>query len=796
VAEVSAAKYHVILSYSKADEAWGDWLRVALEVSRVDKKVVAPEGLISRSLRSIFRNREHVSWVSALLDRRRLASLRASQFLVVLCSPSAAKCAVVNQEIRCFKQMNRADRVIPVIVGSDPERESIPRELSFRLGWDGLLTDQRGCPAADARPEGDGKALALQKVVEGVLGRSGDESARATAAGHRQQAIIRWVVAAGLPALLVCAGFALARYELARHDVLLDRILAQVTAFTGAAVAVSSSIGVPRSLSLVIVQASEHLFRDIAELGHDTPSLRLHKALMLIDFAHVHGALGSKELERDRASEASRLLQGLADEIPIDAAWERELSIAYVRLGDLLKAQGRFTEALADYGASREIIEEYATASSYAERLRELFIKMGDVDVARGFFDEALATYGKGLAIAMRLVADEPGNALWQHGLVQSHAKMGDVLQLQGNLDEALVSYASSRAIAEGVLTIDPGHVEGQRGLAAAHFKTGEILGLQGKPDEALASYRASNDAIAQEFGAVDRSNPDWQHNLGTTHYRIGSILETRNEVIAALAEYRTALAIATRFITADPDNIIWQLNVGHTHEHIGGVLQSLGDLAGAMKAYEAKRSIIARIAAADPGNVTWQYELGISHARIGYVLEARGDFAAAVEEYETCLAIAKDIADLDDDHAQAQRNIAVTYGKLATAHHWLGKTGQALAELRQAREMMAALLATAPAIKLLTDDLAQLDGRIAALEGRAQVGTKSSPTVTSAPSMTISTPLERPIEPLPLPEKAVAHPCEGACANETNGLAGAAILTGGSAGITVRPRPRGDLDQ
>src|SRR4051794_33008936 len=86
VAEVSAAKYHVILSYSEADEAWGVWLRAALEGSRVDKKVVAPEDLISRSLRSIFRNREQVSWVSALLDRRRLTLLRASQFLVVLCS--------------------------------------------------------------------------------------------------------------------------------------------------------------------------------------------------------------------------------------------------------------------------------------------------------------------------------------------------------------------------------------------------------------------------------------------------------------------------------------------------------------------------------------------------------------------------------------------------------------------------------------------------------------------------------------------------------------------------------------
>jgi eukaryotic-like serine/threonine-protein kinase len=122
VTEVSAFKYRIFLSCSDAAKAWGNWLRAALEGYRIDKNLVGlktPTGLVSRSLRPIFCNREHVSSASPLPSDRTLAALHASQFLVVLCSPSAAKSACINEEIRRFKEIGRADRVILVIVG-DP----------------------------------------------------------------------------------------------------------------------------------------------------------------------------------------------------------------------------------------------------------------------------------------------------------------------------------------------------------------------------------------------------------------------------------------------------------------------------------------------------------------------------------------------------------------------------------------------------------------------------------------------------------------------------------------------------
>ena len=115
MAETAAIRYRAFLSYSHRDTAWGKWLHSALESYRIDKDLVGrqtPAGLVPKTLRPIFRDREDFSAGHSLTEQT-LAALEASQFLIVLCSPNAAKSKYVNEEVRRFKALGRADRVIP-----------------------------------------------------------------------------------------------------------------------------------------------------------------------------------------------------------------------------------------------------------------------------------------------------------------------------------------------------------------------------------------------------------------------------------------------------------------------------------------------------------------------------------------------------------------------------------------------------------------------------------------------------------------------------------------------------------
>lgn len=213
-AETAAFKYRAFLSYSHADTGWAKWLHRALEAYRIDKDLVGREtahGPVPKTLRPIFRDRDDFSAGHSLTDQT-VAALEGSQFLIVVCSPNAARSKYVNEEVRHFKTLGRATRVIPVIVDGepgDPQRECFPPAVRFRVDAHGALTDEREGPiAADARSHHDGKELAKQKVVAGLLGVGLDEIMRRAARARRRRKLFLIGAAAVVVALASLAGFA------------------------------------------------------------------------------------------------------------------------------------------------------------------------------------------------------------------------------------------------------------------------------------------------------------------------------------------------------------------------------------------------------------------------------------------------------------------------------------------------------------------------------------------------------------------------------------------------------------
>src|SRR5262249_2011736 len=106
-------KYRAFLSYSHRDKTWGKWLHAALERHSVDKDLLGrqtPAGPVPRTLRPIFRDRDDFSAGHSLTEQT-VAALEASQFLVVICSPNAALSQYVNEEVRRFKALGRAQHV-------------------------------------------------------------------------------------------------------------------------------------------------------------------------------------------------------------------------------------------------------------------------------------------------------------------------------------------------------------------------------------------------------------------------------------------------------------------------------------------------------------------------------------------------------------------------------------------------------------------------------------------------------------------------------------------------------------
>jgi len=161
--------YFAFLSYSHVDAAMAKWLHEKLESFRLPAAIagqLTEHGIVPKRLTPIFRDRGELAAAGDLGTEIREA-LAASRFLIVLCSPSAAKSRWTNAEVDAFKRSRPDGCVLAAIVEGEPFASDMPGRESEECLPPALRThyDRRGRPtkqlaeplAADLRDSGDGR---------------------------------------------------------------------------------------------------------------------------------------------------------------------------------------------------------------------------------------------------------------------------------------------------------------------------------------------------------------------------------------------------------------------------------------------------------------------------------------------------------------------------------------------------------------------------------------------------------------------------------------------------------------
>jgi len=266
---------------------WATWLHQELEAYEVPRELVGKENvrgdLIPASLYPVFRDEEELP-ADADLTKNIKHALEQSNLLVVLCSPVAVVSNFVADEIRYFKNLGKADRILALMIygepnasddpgkarlGIKPELECFPQPLRYGVPDDSGKIDwnQRAEPiAADVRPEGhveqgwttgaayrealqkSGKVssgdiaqkvreyekrleLAKLKVIAGALGvplgelTRRDKAMQLEKARKRARALKLWLAAVGVLAILAVAGGIYASFQ--RKEAIAQRQVAE-----------------------------------------------------------------------------------------------------------------------------------------------------------------------------------------------------------------------------------------------------------------------------------------------------------------------------------------------------------------------------------------------------------------------------------------------------------------------------------------------------------------------------------------------------------------------------------------
>lgn len=142
-------KFWAFISYSHRDAKAAAALQRAIETYRVPSRLVGTRtamGEVPAFVKPVFRDRDEMQ-AGADLKATVREALAQSRWLIVVCSPAAARSAWVNQEIIEYKKLHGETRVLAVIVAGEPfasrvpgheTEECFPEALRFALTPDGL----------------------------------------------------------------------------------------------------------------------------------------------------------------------------------------------------------------------------------------------------------------------------------------------------------------------------------------------------------------------------------------------------------------------------------------------------------------------------------------------------------------------------------------------------------------------------------------------------------------------------------------------------------------------------------
>ncbi len=633
-----AKRYKAFISYSWADRAWGEWAHKALETYRTPKALVGKAGALGpvpARLTPIFKDREEEA-AGAGITASIEAAMAASDFMIVVCSPTSAQSKWVSHEVAWFKSHRDKSRVLALVVDGEPgasfmpgreAEECFPKALLYEVGDDLQPTDEKeDVPlAADARKVGDGKARAKLKLAAAMLGLGLDDLVRRE---ERRRAIRRRLIMTALTVFsLWMTGntwFAISQRNEARAQ---RRIAEQQTDNANATLNYLVSlfeIANPATENPKTITAVTVLERGLAKLDAELGDKPTVRARLRTVIGSVYQGLGDIPGAEPILAEAAKG--------PF-AAIEDEVS-ARLHYADALTRLQRFEEAEGQIAATAALVDEKAAAT----RREDVDFFRAEIDTRRANqayfqsdYDLAIAKYqsAKGLCETtprcspesraslsnnLSIAFSESGRAaearkelltvraIYLKEFGPDHLKVAVTDQniayadfLSGNYQAALATMPRVIATYERLLE------ENHPTRAAANLLLGRLHYATGAPEDAIEALTRSREAFVKAVGA------DHNQVAVVSIYR-ALALAAAGRTERAFADLSDAERIYRKdFPAGDP-------NFGDLAAHQGFVLALAGRAA---EAAGACRRGVDQMAQSLPPDDSWLQEIAAQCAPI-----------------------------------------------------------------------------------------------------------------------------------------------------------------------------------
>jgi tetratricopeptide (TPR) repeat protein len=563
-------KYWAFISYSHRDVKVARALQRALETYRLPGRLIGTTtavGTIPEYVKPVFRDRDEME-AGADLKATVREALRQSRYLIVICSPDAARSAWVNQEIIEFKKLHGENRVLALIVAGEPfannmagreAEECFPEALRFALDTDGLPRGEALEPiAADLRPQGDGKRLAILKLIAGMVGVGVDSLVRRDAQRRaRRLAYVASGAVAGMAVMAILTVMAVqsrieAQKQRAQAEDLIEFMLGDLRKKLDPVgrLDVLDSVG-EKALGYYAKQDTDKL--DANALGRRSRAL------------HLIGELREKQAKLDEAlaafTSASETTAELLAKFPNDPQriFDHAQSVYWVgyiawRKGNAVAAEHAFLKyrdlanRLVAIDASNP---DWQLETAYASQ------NLGVVQLESWQLDEALKSFTTQKDIELRLVRKKPELAI---ELAEGYGWISKTLDASGKYPDAIDAQLERIKVLQSIADSATNKLVQQQ-IANAKYELGHFYLNLGE-SWAAEPYASAAVAATDNLVALDPGNLAWLAELSFERFNLAEIALNNGKHGLASAELERAIAQTDKLTSRDLSRMIWQVNL------------------------------------------------------------------------------------------------------------------------------------------------------------------------------------------------------------------------------------------
>ncbi len=641
-------RYMGFLSYSHQDAAIADWLHEALEQFRVPPRLVGKlteHGPVPKRLAPIFRDQRELAAAHDLGEEIEEA-IEASRFLIVLCSPAAARSRWIEEEIACFKRLHREDRILAAIIDGEPfasdtpgreTEECFPAALRVHYDRRGRPTTQRAEPiAADLREDGDGRKMGMLKLAAGMIGVGLDDLAQRETRRRHQRLYL--VTAASVAGMLVAGGLAYAAID-ARDAARDQRREAEglIGFMLGDLRQRLEPVGRLDVLDAVGARALAYYeMQDKASLSDDSLAQRSKALTLMGEIAASRGDLdGALRRYREALVGTAEALRRFPDDP--QRLYDHAQSVFYV--GETASQRGQIDEAAGRFREYRILADRMIAADpdNPKWRLEGIYAatNLGRIELKQRRYAEAAATFQGSVGATDLLIAAEPGNLEYRELLLEALAYWADALDNVGRLEPAIKQRERQLTLLAPFLAQQRPDANLRQKAMITHMALSRLRFERGETAVGLG-HAATAVELGRSLIALEPSNADWMGRSANTLLARALLLLRSGKTAEASAVTDQGCDLAGRLIARDPTIDSWRI----TNRNCLHLRAELAIVGGAKnEALMLARQSLEETRSNRKLRVNEPFALSQAHKLIGDLLWRAGDRSEATTAWRTALA-------------------------------------------------------------------------------------------------------------------------------------------------------------